>query len=161
VARRLPAPTLVRDGGRERLKPVKPGTPIAERPLRKTEEGCWEWLGSTTGGGYGHFRCRGRFYGAHRQSYVEARGPIPEGLWVLHRCDNRLCVNPDHLFLGTPLDNVRDMMAKGRDWRGLPKTQCKRGHPYTPEHGYHNGRGWRCRTCDTIRRPRYAGVPAQ
>lgn len=71
---------------------------------------CWEWMGATYTKGYGQFAsdC------AHRWSWRIHRGPIPRGLHVLHRCDNRTCVNPDHLFLGTNLDNVRDMDAKGR-----------------------------------------------
>lgn len=80
-------------------------------------EGCWEWTGAicpTTG--YGDFSAggAGSNVGAHRASYELNIGPIPPGLFVLHRCDNRRCVRPDHLFLGTQRDNVRDMIAKGR-----------------------------------------------
>lgn len=78
---------------------------------------CWEWTGSTAPGGYGQTTSDGNPTRVHRLVYRSYVGRIPKGLWVLHRCDNPRCCNPAHLFLGTPLDNVRDMMAKGRDRR--------------------------------------------
>ena len=78
--------------------------------------GCWEWTGSKNDKGYGRVYADRDEKRAHRAMWEQAHGPVPDGLWVLHRCDNPPCVNPDHLFLGTPLDNVRDMMAKGRHW---------------------------------------------
>ena len=75
--------------------------------------GCWLWTGYTSGKGYGLWD-GGESRRAHRQSYELHCGGIPTGLCVLHRCDVRLCVNPDHLFLGTRSDNNRDMVAKGR-----------------------------------------------
>lgn len=84
--------------------------------VRKAEgEACWEWTASLfVNSGYGCFCYDRRLQGAHRVSWQMVHGPIPDGLWVLHKCDNPKCVRPDHLFLGTPMDNVRDMVAKGR-----------------------------------------------
>lgn len=81
---------------------------------------CWIWTGSTSGSkGYGKFSVTSRLYGrkmvrAHRFSWVLHHGVIPRGEHVLHRCDNPLCVNPDHLFLGTQRTNLQDMIQKGR-----------------------------------------------
>lgn len=76
--------------------------------------GCHIWMGSCMANGYGQIGYRGKNAAAHRVSWLLQRGPIPEGMSVLHRCDIRCCVNPEHLFLGTALDNVRDMVSKGR-----------------------------------------------
>ena len=92
---------------------IKRGTPLHER-YTVTENECWEWRGSVNKGGYGTTWKNGRCMLAHRYFYEAIVGCIPDGLFVLHRCDNRKCVNPDHLFLGTQQDNVSDMIAKGR-----------------------------------------------
>lgn len=81
--------------------------------IEKTD-GCWIWKASLDGKGYGQVNIGGRIKRAHRVSFELIRGEIPSGLSVLHSCDNRKCVRPDHMFLGTALDNVRDMDAKGR-----------------------------------------------
>lgn len=82
--------------------------------------GCWLWLAYRNGDGYGQFRLDGTVQGAHRVSWVIAYGDIPPGQQVLHKCDVPACVNPGHLFLGTGADNTADMIAKGRDYRGVP-----------------------------------------
>lgn len=101
-----------------------------EGPVHPTlNTNCWVWIASRNKKGYGHLRARGTIAYAHRLAWELKRGPIPEGLWVLHRCDNPWCVRPDHLFLGTHKDNVADCTAKKR-WRGGRKK--KSGHLAVP-----------------------------
>jgi hypothetical protein len=75
---------------------------------------CWFWTSGHKSGGYGNFVLRGKPTLAHRFSYELANGPIPEGLFILHSCDNKLCVRPEHLRAGTQLENMQDCKAKGR-----------------------------------------------
>lgn len=78
---------------------------------------CWQWLGAAQPDGYGTvWRKGGKRVPAHRFSYALQHGPIPEGMIVCHRCDNKGCVNPSHLFLGTHKLNTDDMMSKGRNY---------------------------------------------
>jgi len=84
---------------------------------------CWNGKGSRKGGGYGRISVNGVGRLAHRVSYEEHVGPIPEGMWVLHRCDNRLCVNPGHLFLGDAADNAHDRNIKDRQASVLSRKQ--------------------------------------
>jgi hypothetical protein len=92
---------------------------LAERFWAKVDRGesCWLWRGARTGGGYGQIGSGGRggrqLY-AHRVRWEMEYGPIPADMFVLHRCDNPPCVRIDHLWLGTPQDNMDDMRTKGR-----------------------------------------------
>lgn len=88
-----------------------------ESKFQKTE-GCWIWQAHVKETGYGQFTVDNKPARAHRVSYELYVGVIPEGLDVLHRCDNRKCVNPDHLFLGTNDDNIQDKVRKGRQLKG-------------------------------------------
>lgn len=87
-----------------------------QRLLAKVEktDTCWLWTAARDKKGYGFFKLAGKQTKAHRASWVLHHGEIPDGLWVLHKCDNPRCVNPDHLFLGTLLDNHHDMDSKHR-----------------------------------------------
>lgn len=82
--------------------------------IPEPNSGCWLWVAPGTPNGYGRFGLEGRNYLSHRASWMLHRGPIPDGLWVLHKCDVRCCVNPDHLYLGDIDDNTADMFARGR-----------------------------------------------
>jgi len=130
---------------------TKANLPIRERLFAKTvqlENDCVQWVGSTNPNGYGQIGYEGKICTTHRLSWILANGEIPNGLWVLHKCDFRACINPDHLFLGTARDNTDDMVSKGRYVNAmLLKTHCPQGHEFSPENTYR----WRnqrlCRTC--------------
>lgn len=98
-----------------------------------TETGCWLWIGCSTTKGYGEFYWKRpghhRTVFAHRASYAIRHGASPPaGMLVCHKCDTPSCVNPDHLFLGTALDNTRDMFSKGRERTQKASATCGRGH---------------------------------
>lgn len=88
---------------------------------------CWNWIGAALNRGYGKISHNKKTRAAHRVSFEIAYGTIPVGLFVLHKCDNPLCVNPFHLFLGTQLDNMHDRNKKGRAnlQRGEDHYACK------------------------------------
>lgn len=85
-----------------------------EKVDRKGEKECWLWIGNIGANGYGQLSIKNKTISAHRLSWTLNYGPILDGLFVLHECDNPPCVNPNHLFLGTNKDNILDAIAKGR-----------------------------------------------
>ena len=88
-----------------------------ERSPGPLADECWLWTGGRNNSGYGQI-WHGECEGAHRVSWEVHKGPIPAGMWVLHKCDCPPCCNFNNLWLGTPLDNVKDMVAKGRQaWK--------------------------------------------
>jgi hypothetical protein len=92
-------------------------------PVHPTLGKCWEWMGYKQNGRYGKLSCLGMQ--THRYSWTIHHGAIPEGLSVLHHCDNPKCVNPKHLFLGTQQDNLADMRSKGHQVRGESQGSAK------------------------------------
>jgi len=111
--------------------------PLIDRLMSKVvvdnASGCWNWTGSCRSDGYGQIRRGGRGNGitsTHRASYEFYCGAVPDGdghhgICVLHRCDNKICVNPEHLFLGTQSENMDDKVAKGRQLRGETNNGAK------------------------------------
>ena len=81
--------------------------------VKKTDS-CWNWIGANKQYRYGRISINKKSYTTHRISWILHYGKIPKGLFVLHKCDNHLCVNPKHLFVGTQKDNMQDKILKGR-----------------------------------------------
>lgn len=123
----------------------------------RSEDECWPWLASGLRTRYGSFsvgpKNKRRQSTAHRFAWELINGDIPAGMYVCHRCDNPSCMNPNHLFLGTPSDNTRDMMAKGKGPQVMQmrKTHCKNGHEFSLENTQKCFRGCRkCRICANL-----------
>jgi hypothetical protein len=129
------------------------------RSCKRDENGCLIWQKGKDGRGYGIISTSEGLVKAHRFSYYLHYGAVPDELHVLHKCDVPLCCEPTHLFLGTDLDNVRDMDAKGRRVnvssginQNTYKMWCVNGHMFTEANTYICPRGRRlCRACNNER----------
>jgi len=120
---------------------------LKERFLLKviiSDDGCWNWCGASRGNGYGCIRVEEKVIDAHRVAYGLFIGEIPDGLLVCHNCDNRRCVNPNHLFIGTYKNNYNDAVNKGLiDKNRLSKYRRLVKHPSDTSYR----RGCRCDLC--------------
>lgn len=135
-------------------------------------EQCWEWKAATNPqSGYGVIRVGSKIMGtartetAHRVSWLLAHWLIPRDKHVLHKCDNRRCVRPDHLYLGTHQDNMGDVAARGRHNNAYtinPPTHCKRGHEFNAANTAKDSNGnRRCRACGAMWTRVYSGREAR
>ena len=129
--------------------------PITNGKLQVMANGCVEYTGCRDSDGYGDITVDGKGWAAHRFTWAQLFGDIPVGMCVLHSCDNPSCVNPEHLWLGTLQDNVKDMDRKGRRGCGPGKGEKNHSWKYSDQHvqemrDYYNGPG--CITLDDLTR---------
>lgn len=136
-----PIPTLAREAERFWARFDKNG------PLHpKLGTHCWLWTGCHNSAGYGQLKFRGKVTRSHRVALELGLGIDLGTLQALHHCDTRICGNPEHLYPGTPLDNMRDKVRRGRhpDSR---KTHCPQGHEYNDINTYRRNKRRYCRIC--------------
>lgn len=128
---------------------------IEESSIPEPNSGCWLWLSSVKNSGYGQIGAASPYTGrrtmlsAHKAAHIVFNGAVPDGGVVRHICDNKLCVNPEHLTVGTQAQNLSDMRGRGRNYWGR-QTHCKNGHPFSPENTRSRGgeqSGRRCIAC--------------
>ena len=140
---------------------MRRATPFWLRVEIKRLKDCWNWIGRVHQNGYGLYdsSIRKSAVRAHRMAWMLSRGQIPDGKFVLHKCDNRRCCNPKHLFIGTLKDNMQDASKKGRVKNNWPKginhhnskkTHCKHGHAFTEDNTRIYKERRVCKTCHRL-----------
>ena len=137
-----------------------PNRSVEERFWSKVEktDTCWLWRGTHIKG-YGMFRIDNRRQRATRVSLRLAGIVVPKGLIVCHHCDTPACVRPDHLYIGTQMQNIADRERRGHNYHSN-LTECPHGHPYDEANTWHHNGSRRCRTCHRIQEgARHRGRP--
>lgn len=128
---------------------------LLDKLSRPLPDACLLWEGPRGKDGYGLVKHNGKLRRVHRYCYELAIGSIPSGMYVCHKCDVPLCINPEHLFIGTARDNARDAVIKRR-LHNSKKDVCKRGHSFSGDNLYINSKGERqCRKCFALRTRTY------
>ncbi len=130
---------------------------VENRIERIPFSGCWIWLGPIAGNGHGVTRNeKGRVTGAHRLFFERTNGKLSAAVNVLHKCDVKTCVNPEHLYAGTQVENVKDTVRRGQHF-WAKQTTCLKGHPLSGDNLYlrPDGRGRECKACGLERIRKY------